>query len=122
MVWYEILPLEKKLNKELGNCQKEIKPVELLIRGRLLLGHIVKSVGVSVSHEPDIDRKIRGATTVEEALGEATTEEEAARIAKELWKKKNKKKLTAQTPVVVKSSAGLEKRLQVMKGKIFPKR
>ena len=75
MVWYQILPIEKKLNKELGECEKEIEYTEILVRGRLLRSHIVNRVGVSVSHKPDIDRKIRGETTVEETLRKAITEE-----------------------------------------------
>ena len=97
------------MNKELGECEKEIKLTEIFIRGRVLCGHIVTRVGVSVSDRPDIDRKIRGATTVEEALRKATTEEEVVRVAKEVCMKNNEQKLTAKPPVELKSIEGLTK-------------
>ena len=89
------------MNKELGECEKEIEYKELMIRGIHYRGHIVKRVGVSVSHKLDIDWKIRG----------ATTEEEAMRVAKEFWEKNNGKKLTAQFPGEMQrlqSGAGLK--------------
>ena len=91
MVWYQRLPNKKKLNTQLGECKKEIKPTELFIKERVLRGHIVTRVGVSVSHEPDIDRKIRGLITLEESLRKETTEEEVLRVAKEVQKNKNKR-------------------------------